>query len=364
MNLKDIYTEAGTSDNPQVLAHKLGDWYDVIIQNLDDYDLWQVVEYRGKWLGAFLWRSALKQSYARDRWLAWHACQQAERHRLVIECLVFQPQLHADYTPNYGNYAMKAAIGVLQQQWKNLFDYLPLMADIHIPAGSGFPYYFSENGWIRTTQRNPRVVDSHFITELVPGAKAIITAKHLDETYAGGAESCKDGLLPIQDTLLTSFKDAFIGVYDPRESNSHYKVESILAVTFLALISGCTSINGILKFSRRLSEKQAGLLGFPYNKSKGRYDLPSYKPFYNLLWRVDRMRLAKKFIEWLNLHVNDLPGVLHADGDVVRDTLFAFVQQFRHPPNPKAKRPFELPVGVDPDAPDGLKRDAQGNITD
>ena len=192
----------------------------------------------------------------------------------------------------------------------------------------------------------------------------IITAKHLDKAYTGGTSPYVDGLLPIKDELLSSFQAAFKEVHDPRENNSHYPLDTLLAITFLALISGSTSINGIVKFSNRLSFNQAQLLGLPFSKDGSTFDLPKYHSYYRLLWRLDIMQLAPFFINWLNTHMAQLPGVLHPDGDIVRDTLFAF-NRFRAPPSTWAiKLDYETPVGIDPDAPDGFKRDAAGNLID
>jgi hypothetical protein len=360
-----IYSCAETRDKFPKLAEKyLEGWEDILFENMSDYDLGQIVLYgKGFWMGAFLWRRARSQSYPRDAWLGWHASQQAERLQLVIECLFFQPRPHApDLQPDYGHAALKEAVSTLPNQWENVMGYRPLLADTHLSANSGFPGYFERNGWQRTTNKNPRLASSHWIYELVPDAKKIITAKHLDKAYAGGPETGMNGLLPIPDELLSSFKNAFTKIYDPRESNRHFPQESLLATGLMALISGADSVNSVLKFSTRLSGRQAELLGFPYDEASRQYDLPAYHVYYRLIQRIDRMKIAEKLIDWVKDHLHELPGVLHPDGDVIRDTCLALMQRFNLAPLPPKLAPYKPPIGVDPDAPGGLKRDDRGNL--
>lgn len=349
----------------KIADEHLEGWYDVMTMNISEYDLGQIVFYdTGFWMGAFLWRRARSQSYPRDRWLGWHASQQAERLPLVIECIAFQPRHHMhNLQPDYGNAAIKTAVSTLPSQWENVFGYRPLLADAHFEANSGFPWYFERNEWQRTTDKNLRAAMSHWIKELIPDAKKIITAKHLDKAYAGGPETNMDGILPIRDALLTDFKDAFKKVYDSRESNRHYPLESVLATALMALFSGCDSVNSILKFSTRLSGRQAELLGFPCDESNRIYDLPAYHVYYRVLNRVDFVLVAESLIDWLKEHMTSLPQILHPSGDVIRDALLTLAQRFRHRPKPLVTD-FELPIGMDPDAPDGIKRDSQGNLVD
>ncbi|VGO18789.1 hypothetical protein [Pontiella sulfatireligans] len=226
---KEIYVYAATSDKfAETAKAYMGPWYECLALKAPDYDLAQIVLYKKEfWLGAFLWRRAQCQSYPRDRFLGWHACQQAERLPLVIECLGFQPMHHSPDQPNYGCIALNAALLSLQPDWVDYFGYVPLLVDTHLKASSGFASYFKEAGWTRTTDKNPRAAASHWAKELVPDARAIITAKHLDKAYTGVASPYVDGLLPIQDELLSSFQAAFKEVHDPRENNSHYPLHTL-----------------------------------------------------------------------------------------------------------------------------------------
>jgi hypothetical protein len=357
---KILHVVAETSEKFPKLAECMNGWEDVLFADGPVYELGQLVFYDGRWCGAFLWNRARNQLSPRDRYLGWDGSLQAERHHMVIECVGFQPRLNTDYQPDYGGISMKAAVGTLQQNWEDFFSYRPLLADTYAPPGDGFTSYFQKNGWKRTTDKSPRVRASHWVKELVPDARNILTARRLDTAYTGGPATNMDGLLPIQNALLESFKDAFKDIHDPRERNRHYPIEGVLAISFLALISGCSSINAIQKFSKRLSGSQAKLLGLPYNQKSQQFDLPNYHTYYRLLPRLDYMKLAESFIGWLRKHMKVLPDVLHPGGPVVRDTLFAFVHGFRHPPKPMVEQDYELPVGIDPDAPDGLKRDANG----
>jgi hypothetical protein len=324
IDMKDVYVHGETRENFEKTAREfMDDWYDVLTENVSDFDFGQIVTHKQEhWIGAFLWRRARNQSYQRDRLLDWSAFQQAERLPLVVECVGFQPR----HFPDYGALALEAATGTLQQHWQDFFGYRPLLVDMHMQAGGGFPWHFQNAGWTRTTNKSPSVAASHWVKELVPHACGMLEARKLDKSvYAGAPAIEASGLLPIPDALLVSFRKAFEGMDDERENNLHYGLESIVSLVLLALFAGCSSVYAIAEFCNRLSSNQAQVLGLPYSKKKQAYDIPGYHVFYRMLPRTDYQLVAKLLFPWMEEHKKDLPAVLQLDRQLVRESLQTLV---------------------------------------
>lgn len=345
-----VYADTGTKFR-EVAEQILEGWAIPFFDNAGAYELGQIVTCNGRfWLGAFLWARALDMCYPRDRWLGWHACQQAERLPLVVSLLSFQPTPHSPEPGQaaFGDTAFMAAMQALPAQWEKHFGYQPLLADAHLDPDPWLPGYLAHNRWTRTTDKNPRTAGSHWIKELVPDAKASLTAKHLDRVYSGGTGTCREGLLPVPDKLLPSLRDAFMECEDPRSSNRHYSLQCLAAITVLALFSGCDSVAGIAAFSTRLSARQAEMLGLPSDKRRNWIDLPNYHTYYRLLHKVNRVMLGEATILWLQAHMGALPEVLHPDSKLVWNSLMTLAHSFKEPHRP-LKFPEDTPIEYDPD---------------
>jgi hypothetical protein len=361
-----LYVYAAPGEEFKKTAEPLmGIWYD-LLERVTDFDLGQIVLHNNDWLGALLWRRPLRQYYALDRYIGWHLTQQAARLPLVLECVAFQPRLHVPgRQSDFGRIALDSAIISLPLDWAEEYGYQPLLASAELDPGNRLPPIFEANGWKRITPKNPRGAISQYVMELAPGAKEMLSARHLDKAFTGGASSDGNGLLPlpIRNELLPSLFEAFKDIPDIRERNRHYRVESLLAVAFIGLIAGCDSFGDVVRFSSRfLSGEQAQLLGLPYDEKTNRYDLPGYYVYYRLFHRLDCMLVAENFINWTASHIDKLPEVLRPGGDMMRDILLTFANKLTAPPTKHSVSiGCEPLVGIDPES-GCLKRDEHGYL--
>ncbi|WP_136078966.1 transposase family protein [Pontiella desulfatans] len=329
----NIYVVAAPPQRFKELAKEHMDgWDDLLFEHEVAYEMGLLVLTNNDWFGALLVRRAETQSLERDHWLGWSTYHQVERSPLVLEVLEYLPRWEACYRPDYGVRALQAAISRMAEMFELHYGYKPLLADCHMDPDGRMPDYFRGAGWILATEGNPEKLSSYWINELVPRASEIMTAKNLDKAYTAGTSRKLTGLLPISEHLLPSLRDAFKAIDDDRATNKKHPQHSILATIFLALLCGFHSVNGIVKFSRRLSVANAQMLGFKVDLN-GCAIIPKYHTFYRVLGNLDRLQLSECFVRWVEVHEKELPRSLQFTGRVMRDALITFVKYLgrRHP---------------------------------
>lgn len=159
-----------------------------------------------------------------------------------------------------------------------------------------------------------------WLRELVPGARHLLRAPTVPAESARGLTGGPSGVMPLTAKQLDSLLDALRRAPDPRQSNTHYRIGSVLAIVAIALLAGRREIAEIARFATRLTQPQRRRRGLPRKKGiRAFYKVPGYSVFYQVLCRMDPEAFAELLSQWLQAHADTLPQALALDGKMIRD---------------------------------------------
>lgn len=294
----------------------------------------QVVMREGEWIGLLAWGPACYALGDRDDWIGWHDTQRAERLKLVVQNRRFLLLHERGTEPNLASQALAAALRALPAQWQSQFGYPPLLAETFTDIERFHGTCYKANGWIEAGKSQGFSRDAldfyvpHgrikrlWLKPLVPEARTILCALQLPQTYAAGAHSNAQGVLPFKAAQLRSLMEALQTVPDPRARNQRFRIGSVLGLTAMALLCGCRQVAEIHRFASRLTHPQRAKIGLPLKKGTRAFrEIPSYDVFYKLLRAINPEQMAAVLTGWLQEQSGTLPGALALDGKFIGDTV-------------------------------------------
>lgn len=288
----------------------------------------------GKPVGLEMWGSAAYRLKDRDSHIGWTATQCAQRQKLIVQQRRFLLLVERGQYPNLASRILGKSIRILPQLWFEKFGYEPLLAetftDIEVYEGT----CYKAAGWLplgQTKGFSRHRADFYvpndrpkklWIKELRLNAAKILRAPELPEECKKGAESNADGVLPLLTGQIESLHEALCKIPDPRANNRSFHIGAVLTIVAMAIFSGHRNLVQVVRFAKRLTNKQRIELGLPRFKPNSSYRKePSYKVFYNLLRNLDVDQFAQHLSAWLSRHSGTLPTALAMDGKFIRDTV-------------------------------------------
>ena len=296
----------------------------------------QVVVRDGQWVGLLAWGACSYALQDRDECIGWTVPLRAARQKLLVQNRRFLLPGKAR-EPNLASQVLAAAVKALPQQWFTQFGYSPVLAetfsDIELFAGT----CYRAAGWLPVGQTKGygrhRADFYHFhgrpkklwlkpLGGLSLEQVRALLCGPLPPVCRPGAKSSAAGLLPIPEPMVYCLVQALQRVHDPRRNNRRFRCGTVLCIVAMAILSGCRNLSEIHRFGQRLKPKHRARLGLPRNRQyPKRFEVPSYKVYYNLLCKLSLDQFAQVLTDWLQAGRGRLPAALAMDGKMVRDVV-------------------------------------------
>ena len=300
-------------------------------RSVGDY-LRQVVELDGKAVALLVWGPACYALKDRDGWISWSASQRLERLKLIVQNRRFLVLAQKGASPNLASQAMGAALRALPEQWREHFDYRPLLAESFTDPEAYAGTCYKASNWEAvgySVGYSRHRVDFYvpndrpkrlWLRPLVPDARQVLRAVQVPEACRTGLVAAPSGTLPVNAEQLGSLLDVFRKAPDPRDSNTHYRIGPVLTLIAMALLAGRRDIAEIARFATTLSQPQRRRLGLPLKRgTRAFHEVPGYGVFYQVLTRMNPEVLATRLNGWLQSRAGTLPQALALDGKMIRD---------------------------------------------
>jgi len=107
---------------------------------------------------------------------------------------------------------------------------------------------------------------------------------------------------------------------DPRDSNTHYRIDPTLTIIAMTLLVGRREIAAIARFATTLAQPQRRRLGLPFKKGpRLLYIVPAYDVSYPVCCRRGPEAFATHLSTWLSRRAGGLPQALALDDRMIRD---------------------------------------------
>ena len=299
----------------------VGDFFDAFTLDLKGDEILQLVHDGKKWHGLLAWATAFDSVCDREHFIGWHDCQRAERIHLITNNRKFFPYRGAGTPLDLGKIILQSATAALSTSWENWYNFRPLLAESKFFPGSYLYRFYEAAGWVNCSKKNPNDHSTCWVQELVPTALQMLKNRRMEWNGQKNPPEVLYGLLPISNELLKSLKNTLKSIDDPRSSNGQYPLESILSILFLAILCGYNNCHQIAEFGVRLSSLQAEILELPFRKNHSYRSTPGYYVYYDLLRRLDMIKVVETLITWLEKHESVLPHVLSPKGGLISETL-------------------------------------------
>ena len=294
----------------------------------------QVVERDSIWVGLLVWGPAAFKLKDREKWLGWNSAMAAERLKLVVQNRRFLLLKDRGEEPNLASAVLAAACRHLPSQWKQLFEYEPLIAESFTDPEAFKGTCYKASGWMAagmsagSSRARPDFYVSNgspkclWLKELRPDAKSLLKAAPLAPEHARAVVDVTSGKMPLNASQRQSLADTLRRAKDPRSKNTRFRIGPLLTLVSMALLCGARQISEIARFATRLRPRQRRDLGLPLKKgTKAFYEAPSYSVFYQVLTRLDSVSFSTVLSEWLSSQQDTLPGALALDGKMIRDII-------------------------------------------
>jgi hypothetical protein len=292
----------------------------------------QVAVIDGKWVSCIAWGSPAYALKDRDRWIGWDARRRKKWLKLVVEQRRFLI-LESAREPNLASAVLGASLRAISDQWKEKFGYRPVLAETFTDIESFSGTCYKASNWIAlgvcagnsrvrgkgtfyTPNGRPKKL---WVKEIDPRARKILTSDDLAEEHKQGDVGSKSGELPIREDQVLSLREVLRTVKDPRDTNTHYRIGSVLSIIAMAMLTGCVQVTEMKRFCNTLSQSHRALLGLPRKKKSAFYKVPGYNVFYDVLKGLDPDHFATVLNGWINQNRGELPGTFALDGKSIRD---------------------------------------------
>ena len=294
-----------------------------------------IAEENGRKVALMVWGSASYRLKERDAYVGWTASLRAARQKLVVANRRFTLLVPAGSRPNLASRVLGLAARELPGLWRERFGYEPLLAetfcDIEAHAGTcykaaGWTPLGRTQGFSRTRQSRdwyafPGKPKTLWVKELRPGARDLMIAAVPPPECAKACDCDAYGVLPLPLGPTATLHEALGRIRDPRKSNRHYPIGTMLTLLTMGMMSGAWSLPAVLRFCHRLTLRQRGELGLPRRKDGSYRPIPSYSAFYNLLGQLDPGEYARALTAWMSAHEGTLPRQLAVDGKFLSNAL-------------------------------------------
>ena len=296
--------------------------------------LYQVIcNEQDQWVALILWTGACWHLSARDQWVGWDAITRSERLQLVVHQARFLV-LQEARDSLWSSAVLGAAVRDLPTQWKEVFDYRPLLAETFTDPETHAGTCYKAAGWQAVglsgsggkhyADQFPGVARPKklWLKPLDAKAREKLCAPELPAVHAAGLAAHAGVRCSLRSPQLRSLYDVFSQMPDPRRRNARrYRIEAVLTLTSLGLLRGAVHLSTIVRTAQKLTQAQRRQLRLPFKKGTKFCSVPCYDVFRDVLRRIDLQILAQRLTGWLQSHAGELPRILAVDGKIIRDHL-------------------------------------------
>jgi hypothetical protein len=270
-----------------------------------------VAEYQGQWVALLAWCAGAYHLQDREAWIGWSVPQKKRRLPLVANNSRFLI-LEGWHIPNLASRVMKLCLHRLSQDWAERYGHAVLVAESFVDPQQFLGTCYKASGWtlLGHTQGSRRVRQDFYLAhdrpkqlwvrELRPGARTVLRGRNLPEPLRAVAAAHPPECAPTPAELaqITQF---FTGLADWRKRRSDFRLNSLVAVSLGALLSGvCLGPRDLAAFAADLTVEQMEALRFPraWSCRHRRYRPPGESSFFRLLTHLPPRQLEAALLAW------------------------------------------------------------------
>jgi len=300
--------------------------------------VYQIVEYRGEWIGALLWDQTAKNNRVRDKRIGWEEGQKAQRRKYVINNKRFLLSEKYKGEKNLASHILGAATKQLSELWDKKYGHPVLLAETYVDPSrhegtcyeaAGWEYVGLSSGYKKPDKESGRTIRSnrkkYYIKPLCKGGCEMLSAPFPHAKLSGTkplSGSNNTYVYDINKLDLSSLKSMLGGVPDPRsEQGRRYEALPMLTLTVAALLAGQQGYKQIHHWTKSLPDECLERVGIRHRR------VPSLSTLREYLMQLDYEVLRTRIYQWLSVHHRDLldqhearRAVIALDGKQLRGT--------------------------------------------
>lgn len=235
--------------------------------------------------------------------------------------------------PNLGSRCLGAGLRELPGQWEAEHGYRPLLAESFSDPESHAGTVYKATNWMQAGMTKGFSQDHTdfyvpngrpkklWLKKLDERAFELMCARDLPSVFQGALVSRGGARSPLKKEGLTSLRDAFMEVPDPRHPKGRrHPLAAMLALIALGLLMGARDVLDVWRKVACLSQSQREAIGlWVRDKETGRLKMPGYDALNDMLAAVDPVAYARALTRWLQDNEGILPRSLALDGKSVGD---------------------------------------------
>jgi hypothetical protein len=270
--------------------------------------LYQIAEYRGRWVALIGWAAAAYRCRARDLWIGWTPDQRRRRLRYVANNVRFLILPDVQW-PNLGSAVLARATRRLADDWRAVHGHPVVLAETFVDptrfAGTvyraanwafvGHTLGFGRHHGTYRWHGQPKRVAVYPLHRL---ARTWLTAVWDVPAFGAGGAPIMALTSEALVTAPTSLYARLGTVPDARKPRGvRHRYQTILTIALAAVATGATSLLAIGQWAAQLTQEQLALVGA--SRFKGRFVAPSESAIRRALQRSDADALDRILTEWM-----------------------------------------------------------------
>jgi hypothetical protein len=287
-----------------------------------------VAELDGEWVALIGFGASAYHLKARDHWIGWDSDTRRRRLDLIVNNQRFLCRIDRRELPNVPSRVLRLVLDRLPDDWQSTYGFAPLLAETFVDMESFAGTCYKASNWIELGQSagfgrsradyyvahdRPKRL---FVRELVRDARELLQADELPKAYLAAVSKCPPSN-PLATGESASLWTCFRTVEDPRAKNKVYKIGTLLGIAAAALMAGVSTLEGLERFSRRLTKAQRNRFRCPKDRA-GKYRTPCANTFTYLFNRLDLEDFDRLLGHWIGGLAPERARELAVDGKVLR----------------------------------------------
>jgi hypothetical protein len=270
-----------------------------------------VAEYKGQWVGLFIWSAAAYSLKQRETWIGWSPKQKKRRLPLGVNNSRFLI-LDGFHIPNLASRIMKLCLGRLGADWQAAYGHEVLVAETFVDSQKFRGTCYKASGWtlLGKTQGCRRVHEDFYerhdrpkqlwVCELQPGARTILRGRNLPAALQA-LDQKHPPECPLDAGEIKKMRGFFAGLPEWRTGDCDFPVSVLVTITVCAMLAKVTlGQRDLAAFAKDLTREQMAALGFPRAGKPARYRFPKETTFFRLLTNLDSRCLERALLAWLD----------------------------------------------------------------
>lgn len=301
----------------------------------------QFILEEGKVVAVLIWCAAAWHLKGRDSLIDWDPVTRARRLKLVAQLRRFLV-LEEHRRPNLASQCLGLALRELQKHWHQQHHYEPLVAESFSDPENHAGTIYKATNWTlagntkgfsqnRSQKRTDQDTTDYYIPNerpkklwvkpLHPKAYTLLCGNDLPARCQAGEGLPAGARSPLNHSQLTSLRQAFLELDDPRRAQSRrHPMSALLTLIALGLLMGARDMKGIWKKVVGLTQKQRERIGLTVReKNSSRLRMPGYDCLNDFMNKLSPQEFAKVLTSWLQANQGNLPASLALDGKSIGD---------------------------------------------